>query len=406
MDDQENTAEKEQVPSFKEVSLSKKKLADLSMLDPHSHEVQEWMTANEINFGDDLIVHVDGLPDAVFVTREDDFMTRDRKASEAWNSREVPREADAVEDEAVRSAAERIVDDGDEASVEKEISIEDAEELGDDVLELVDIKKPEEAQLDEAPTQESMYLEAAERLYELRVEALRDEVIDEIAKLKVRLDEHAQSIGQGKNVIKGGARIALSHLEAAVNNYDDYINEGVRTFITRAIGDFEVARRGSMSYSSITMDELARAIDATTKSFQQKQEHAYEYDADFNRAVSSIDPEHQGDDATTKLISEANRELHDSTAELRKDLDTLTKTVADTVVDEFSEALALLDQLKIDAGYRQIMPDDLLRVIRQVRERVIENNSLEEQIEQGNQKLQAASDKLQKFLGKLKSTKR
>lgn len=139
-----------------EVVATKDELAFFATADTDDPKIQEWMQKNGVQFGDRVVVHVEGLQDIVMVTDKEDFGTRDREATEKWREQVLAeygsKNEDATEqssleaEEAIVEAIDTEIDrhSAEIAEEEPRVSEEMAHEIGEEGLEAADVPNPEE----------------------------------------------------------------------------------------------------------------------------------------------------------------------------------------------------------------------------------------------------------------------
>jgi len=179
-----------------EVTFTEEELNTLSNANPGDAGLEDVLAAHGLKFNQDVVVHVEGRPDAVYTTSEEDFMTRDKTASEEWNA-SVGAAQGMIDLETVMQAPSLAEQD---LSPEREAEIEHLqEEMGEVALDDADIIDPEEANTEVEESADKAQLEQsivkARLQYDNLTRIVRESTVEAIGKGSGKLEESSLSIG-------------------------------------------------------------------------------------------------------------------------------------------------------------------------------------------------------------------
>jgi hypothetical protein len=267
-----------------EVTFTEEELNTLSNANPGDAGLEDVLAAHGLKFNQDVVVHVEGRPDAVYTTSENDFMTRDKAASEEWNATvgvaqgildlesEIDEHSLAIEAEAIEHGAEKI-------------SFEEAKKIGEPPVESAGIEDPA--------------VSAAKRVFENISLNIRLETADELRNVASRLGENETTFKTYERSFLENIANSSLRLKSTVGGFEDYPTESIHTVIRQTIHELEVPMRAGLNLLGNTLDELQNYVSFIEKKLAEQKNFAVDADENFKHSVG----EENIEDVTSAVTS-------------------------------------------------------------------------------------------------------
>ncbi|MDB5163191.1 MAG: hypothetical protein JWO54_712 [Candidatus Saccharibacteria bacterium] len=331
------------------MTLTDSELQYLRTAQPDDSTVVEWMTAHNVEYGDDIIVHFDGEPNAaVYTTDKADFMTRDAVASRLLrNPSDVAREILGLEneiDERSLSIESEAVETGAE-----QLSVEEAQKIGEPPVENFGIEDPS--------------ITSAKNVFENVSLNVRMDVAEDLRVTANGLSEHADDFSSAESTFLDGIANCTSRLETVINKFDDFSEESIRTEISQTFDELYTPMQAGMRIGEQTISEIRNYTRILETKLAEHTQFAVDADENFKSVV--------GEEAAVDVTPV-----------------TTTIETAKTTIDEtekLNKALLNVDavnQMVINPPNLRDHMDHLQNILKESYSRPIDRNELAEVVQQ------------------------